>query len=88
MVLYVPYLFKRMVLQMIRTRLLSAVLSIFILLSVYTVAYCAESNDGEENLSEETEDIEAVVNSSRFRDKYMREMNSESAYEILSAEEE
>ena len=32
---------------MIRTRLLSAVLSIFILLSVYTVAYCAETN-GEE----------------------------------------
>ena len=43
---------------MIRTRLLSAVLSIFTLLSVYTVAYCAETN-GEEYLSGETEDIAA-----------------------------
>ena len=34
------------------------------------------------------EDIDAVVNSSRFKDKYMTEKNSESAYEILSAEEE
>ena len=57
MVFNVPLFKKRMVSQMIRIRFLSAVLSIFTLLALYTVAYCAESYDGEVYLSGETEDI-------------------------------